>query len=346
MKIQSAEAKRGEIEYRRMLSQQHLGGEALIADELDKATIERILNERMTKTREQISALRAKGIPVSPYIEIGAERGQRSLVLENDLDATGAALDISFDMLKNCEYYAKLYGKEKLPLRICADANNLPFLSNSIPFFFCYETLHHFPTPAPIVSEIHRVLTPGGYMFIDEEPFKKVLHLNIYTPNKSYSTKELNRSRFKKIMDYFFANQSCNETEHGIIENDQIPLREWKKAFKPFSEKHVSLTSPRITTSMYPEKNPFRYPIAYLLGGTISALCRKDGQAPTELRPISETLMCPACREAGAESGVRLEGQACRCSRCAASYPIHEGVLFLFTPEKLLEFYPERAKDA
>jgi len=346
MKIQPTEAKKGEIEFRRKLAQQHIGGVELIADEFDKSTIEKILSERMTKTYDQISALRDKGLPISPYIEVGAERGQRSLVLENDLDAAGVAFDISFDMLKSCEYYATLYNKKKLPFRICADANNLPFLSNTVPFFYCYETLHHFPTPVPIVNEIHRVLTPGGSMFFDEEPFKKVLHLNLYTRDKNYSTKVLNRSVFKQAIDYFFSAQSCNEVDHGIIENDDISLKEWKKAFKPFSELNVSLTSlRRITTSMYPRKNLLLFPIVYLLGGSISALCRKAGKIPTYFPPIHETLMCPTCRESGVESGLYLEGQAYKCHRCGISYPIYDGILFLFTPEKLHELYPERVKN-
>lgn len=341
METQSTEAKKGEIEYRRKLAKQHMSGDVLILNELDKGVIERTLNERMTKTCEQVSALCSKGIPISPYVEMGAERGQRSLVLENDLNATGVALDISFDMLKSCEYYAKLYGKQKMPLRICADANSLPFLSNSIPFLFCYQTLHHFPTPVPIVSEIHRVLTPGGSMFFDEEPFKKTLHLNLYNGDYIYSKKAMNRSKIKKIFDYFLAKQVCNEVEYGIIENDQISLREWKNALRPFSDKDVSLTFGRhITTKMFPRKNPFLFPFAYLLGGRISGTCQKEGQIPNDFRPISEILMCPSCHENRVESGVHFEGQSYRCYHCKMSYPIHEGVIFLFTPEKFHEFYP------
>ena len=169
MKIQSTEAKKGEIEFRRKLAQQQLGGATLIADELDKAAIEQILSERMIKTYDQISALRTKGVCISPY------------------------------------------------------------------------------------AEIYRVLTPGGSMFFDEEPFRKILHINLYVRDKSYSMKALNRGAFKKAMDYFFAAQLCNEVGHGIVENDQISLKEWKNAFKPFSERNVSLTSARyITTPMYP----------------------------------------------------------------------------------------------
>ncbi len=99
---------------------------------------------------------------MTPYIEIGAERCQRSLVMENDLACTGIALDISFDMLRCCEYYAHRFNKPRLPLRICADAYRLPFASGSVPFMFCYDTLHHFPDPVPVIKELFRVLSPGG----------------------------------------------------------------------------------------------------------------------------------------------------------------------------------------
>ncbi|MEN4006265.1 MAG: class I SAM-dependent methyltransferase [Methanobacteriaceae archaeon] len=141
--------------------------------------MKKILSDRMKKTFEQMILLKESGAVLSPYIEIGAERCQRSLVMENDLKATGAAIDISYDMLKSCDYYKDVFNKSKVPLRICCDANNLPFITNSIPFVFCYETLHHFPDPTPILKEIHRVLSPGGHFFFDDEPYKKVLHIQL-----------------------------------------------------------------------------------------------------------------------------------------------------------------------
>jgi hypothetical protein len=43
---------------------------------------------------------------------------------------------------------------------------------------FCYEFLHHFPSLAPIITEIYCVLS-DGYFFFDEEPFKRVLKLSL-----------------------------------------------------------------------------------------------------------------------------------------------------------------------
>ena len=108
----------------------------------------------MKKTFEQITELKKETyLKISPFIEIGAERCQRSLVMQNDFRADGAAVDISYDRLKSADYYRKVFKKEKMPVRICCDAYNLPFLNNFVPFIFCYETLHHFLDPSPIVNE-------------------------------------------------------------------------------------------------------------------------------------------------------------------------------------------------
>ena len=146
MKRQISDNQKGEIEFRKKLYSQQIENTTIFEDEFDAAGIEKILKIRMEKTLDQMTLLQNKNISLSPYIEIGAERCQRSLVMENDLGLNGgAALDISFYMLKSCDHYQTVFNKPKSPIRICCDANKLPFLTNSIPFVFCYETLHHFP---------------------------------------------------------------------------------------------------------------------------------------------------------------------------------------------------------
>ena len=86
--------------------------------------------------------------------------------------------------VKDDESNGKSFQKKNAPERICCDANTLPFAQNSLPFVFCFETLHHFPDPTPVVHEIYRVLCPGGWFYFNEEPFKKVL----YFPDVESST--------------------------------------------------------------------------------------------------------------------------------------------------------------
>ncbi|MBT4483034.1 MAG: methyltransferase domain-containing protein [Candidatus Latescibacteria bacterium] len=332
---------KGEIEFRKNLYLQQVEGKTIFHDEFDTHGIETILQKRMNNTLQQMTELKEKRITLSPYIEIGAERRQRSLVMENDLSVNGAAVDISFDMLKSCEYYKKVFNKSKSPLRICCDANNLPFMSHSIPFIFCYETLHHFPQPTPVTQEIFRVLSPGGRFFFDEEPFKQVFHFSLYKGKKIYSNHSLERSKIKKILDYFFSVKTCNEVEYGIIENDDISLRTWKQALQIFQEKEIYLRKRKFQVNLYNPDSYFAYFAAYLLGGIVSGVCTKTGSIGNGNLSIYNALICPSCGESGDEQPVEINNDSFQCIRCSKTYPIINDVVFLFSYKKLEELYPD-----
>lgn len=341
MNSQTLESQRGEIEFRKKLVQQQVEGKTAFQDEFDGGGIEAIMRQRMAKTVSALTALQQQGIRISPYLEIGAERGQRSLAMENDLNAVGIAADLSFDMLKSCEYYRNVFQKEKLPLRVCCDANFLPFASGSMPFIFCYETLHHFPDPTPIVREIHRVLAPGGVFFFDEEPFERKLHLNLYKSKKIYSAEARQAGKIRRTLDFFFAQKSCNETEHGIIENDEISLATWRHALSLFAEKEIELSTLRdsITTPWYPAKNHLKRLLAYLFGGSINGLCRKAGTAQEFVKAPEEAFICAACLQQGTEIRLIRHQESYDCPQCRQHFPIVEGVIFLLTQHSLKQLY-------
>lgn len=342
MKQQHINNQKGEIEFRKKLYLQQVERKMIFNDEFDAIGIENILNERMRKTLKQMTLLREKGIALSPYIEIGAERCQRSLVMENDLGANGAAVDISYDMLKSCNYYKDVFNKSKFPIRICCDANILPFMTNSVPFIFCYETLHHFPEPAPITKEIYRVLSPGGYFFFDEEPYKRILHINLYKGKKTYSKDSLTRSKIRKVFDNFFCASNCNEVEHGIIENKDVSIRLWKQAFIYFDEKDIKLRSAKfIQSKLFNTSSYIKYFAAYLLGGGISGICRKLGNNINKNSSIYNVIICPSCEEMGNEVLLNRNNSSFSCPKCFKTYPVIDGVLFLFTYDKFEELYPE-----
>jgi SAM-dependent methyltransferase len=317
MRKQKIDNQKGEITFRRKLFLQQVEGKTLFGDEFDSIGIENILNARMQKTINQMFLFQEKNITLSPYVEIGAERCQRSLIMENDLGSKGAAVDISFDLLKSCSYYKRVFNKNKTPLRICCDANRLPFLTNSIPFVFCYETLHHFPEPFPITEEIYRVLSPGGSFFFDEEPFKKILHINLYKMNKIYSEKSLNRGTFRKVIDYFFGKRTCNEVEYNIIENDAISLGLWKRSLVFFDKNDVKLKSLRlIESTLFNPSSYFKYFLTYLLGGNISGICIKSGSDANKNTSICDVLICPSCRKIGSEVPLNNDITSFSCPTC------------------------------
>lgn len=346
MTQQPLDAQRGEVEYRRRLVRQQVAGETSLADEFDSATIATILRERMERTRAQMAALRDAGVRISPYVEIGAERGQRALVMENALGAHGAAADLSFDMLRACEHYRAEFGLERLPLRVCCDAYHLPFRTGSLPFVFCYETLHHFPEPGPIVAEAHRVLAPGGTFLFDEEPYRKVLHVNLFKGRKLYGREAATSSRLRRLLERLFSETACNEVEFGILENHDIPLGTWKRALSPFARTDAVLHSMRVLSErLVQPRNPLAFALAWAWGGTISGTCRKAGALPADVPAIADTLACPTCVARG-DGTLEREPDAYRCRTCRARYPVVDGVAFLMAAERRRELYPEIAGPA
>jgi len=344
---QTVDNLRGEIAFRAKLAVQHVSGEVLLPDYYRKADHDKILRDRIEATHRKMGELASAGINLSPFLELGAERGQRSLVLTNDFGARGVAVDISYHQLKSMEHFAALFDRPKLPLRICCDANYLPFKSNSFPFVFCYEFLHHFPSLGPIVREIHRVA--GGYFYFDEEPFRRALKLALYRQrSKIYSERTLRRRWYVRLLESFISEAPCDEVEHGIIENDALSLTEWLAALSVFEQRDIELVSLERFRSKLDRRIELRNLPNYLLGGSIGGLCRKalerrpDG--PLDLR---DTLTCPDClmekrARAPEEPSLVEVHRGYQCTGCGTTYPWSEGIIFLLPPPQLERLYPER----
>jgi ubiquinone/menaquinone biosynthesis C-methylase UbiE len=49
---------------------------------------------------------------------------------------------------------------------IQADIENLPVASGSVDFALSVSTLEHVPHPEYVLAEIHRILKPGGVVFL------------------------------------------------------------------------------------------------------------------------------------------------------------------------------------
>jgi SAM-dependent methyltransferase len=337
---------KGEIAFRAKLALQHVSGEVLLPDYYRKGDHDRILQGRVEATRRKMQELAALDIPLSPFLELGAERGQRSLVLTNDFGATGVAVDISFHQLRSMEHFARLFERPRLPLRVCCDANQLPFKSNSFPFVFCYEFLHHFPALGPIVREIHRVAAAGWFYF-DEEPFRRAAKVALYRQrSKIYSQDTMRKHPYLRLLESFFSEPRCDEVEHGVLENEELSLAEWQSALSVFEQRDIDLVSlDRLRSKLGPRIRVGNF-LNYFLGGSIGGLCRKLGgprkDVPVNLR---EMLACPDCLAGGptgrAEEASLFEVPAgYRCLQCGFTYPCSEGVVFLLPSAKLQQLYP------
>lgn len=344
---QTMENLKGEIEFRAKLAHQHVTGEILIPDYYDLDAHNQILLGRMQTTAVKMKELIGLGVNLSPFLELGAERGQRSLVLTNDFGAEGVSIDISFHQLATIQHFSRFFQKEKQPLKICCDANHLPFRSNSFPFLFCYQFLHHFPSVRPVLKEIHRVLSTG-YFYFDEEPFKRLLKLNLYRQeDKIYSEKFLSKNKYVNLAESFISEPQCDEVEYGIIENNNISLAEWQAALSIFDEYDVTLSSIYNIESKLGPRLRAGNVLNLLLGGRIAGLCsKKTGEQSHPQKDIKERLACPDCRVPLQDNNLDhppllAVTDGYQCIQCGFIYPSRDGILFVLPKFELQQLYPE-----
>ena len=338
--VQTLDHARGEVAFRRKLAEQHVTGRMILPDYFGKEEHDAILRERMATTVRDLRALQARKIRLSPFLEIGAERGQRSLALINELGASGLAADLSFDQLKTTEHFARLFHQPKLPVRVCCDANQLPVRSGSLSFVFGYEVLHHFPSPAPVIRELHRTLG-GGVFYFNEEPYRRPRFPIFHRRAKETSPETRRQPKAIRYLSRFFVDEPCCEREHGILENHDIPLGEWIAACRLFDTRELTAASIEgRVRSRLGERLALRNALNVLLGGGITGLCGKTADSPIAATPL-DALICPDCRVAHRqESPLRPADRGLICATCGTRHPQVDGVYILLPKELFRALYP------
>jgi SAM-dependent methyltransferase len=338
---QSIETKKGEIRFRRELSRQQLAGEARIPESFSEDEIIPVLAGNIEETRRVLGKLSAQQVRVSPFLELGAERGERSYLLR-DSGAFGFAFDLSLDALLFGERLGAAFGLTDSPFRICGDAYNLPFRSNTLAFVLCFATLHHFPDPLPIVQEAIRVLQDGGHFYFDREPARGRLTIRLWT---RYGHR---LSRFESLLNRlgvlgFVSEGGGLEREYGILEKD-FPLETWTDLATLFDRVEMRVNK-TLKIRFDPMQPSLERMIARLVGGVTSGLCHVRGDAPPV--PVDdwiEMLRCPNCSGDDGEFGLKLlaPGKGMQCENCKTIYPEHDGVFLLLNRELQHALYPDQ----
>ena len=349
MESQTTDNLRGEVAFRKLLARQHVTGEMLLSDYFCKEEHDGILRERVATTIRDIEKLGEQGVRLSPFLELGAERCHRSLVLTNDFGADGIAIDISHDQLKTAGHFSELLGRPRLPLRVCCDVNHLPIRDSSVPFAFCYEFLHHFPAVKPVLDQVYRILSQGIFFF-NEEPFKRPRMTLYRQQHKMYSKHSLRRSKLVRALESFIADPWSDELEHGIIENDRISVREWLDALAIFDSKSVMLASVGgRMASRLTDRIRIANRLNILLGGGISGTCTKNRPDISCVpKQLTDLLLCPNCLATGsgridAPLPLNQLADSFLCPVCDSAYPVVDGVVLLLRTGLFRELYPEYA---
>lgn len=101
-------------------------------------------------------------------LEIGCGRGAgASLILQNFQPALIHAMDLDIEMLRKAARYLGPAERRRIYL-YTADATHLPYRNGTLDAVFGFGVLHHVPDWRNALSEIARVLKPGGVYFLEE----------------------------------------------------------------------------------------------------------------------------------------------------------------------------------
>ncbi|MGA2328598.1 MAG: class I SAM-dependent methyltransferase [Bryobacteraceae bacterium] len=294
---------------------------------------------------------------LTPFVEIGANAGHTSYLLANEFGAEGFALDLSADALRYGVVLQERWGLERAPVRVAGDAERLPFRDGSMRFAMACQMLYQFMDIERIFVEVKRILAPGGVFLFTEEPLKRLLSLRLYRCPYWESMKPWERKLFEwgllgyLVRDVIGARQ---EESFGIRLNHKMGLKDWRRlAEKHFVAQEYEIFVPergwgesavkRMAVRLDRYRSVWR--AAQLLGGTVTAVCRKGGspsECPRfEMDRFEAVLRCPDC---GGDLG-RGADEALRCARCGYWAAKEEGVYNLLPAAERKQLYPGERED-
>jgi SAM-dependent methyltransferase len=294
--------------------------------------------------------------PLSPFLEICANAGHTSYMLANDFGADGFALDISADALRHGIVLMDRWGLERAPVRIAGDAVNLPFRDGALRLVLLFQSASQFMNLESLFAEVKRVLAPGGVLLFAEEPLRRLLSLRLYrTPYYDRMRPWERRLHDWGLLGYLARDAigADQEESFGIRQNHGLYLSDWRKLIaRHFADQRYELFVPehgwgeRLVKSLAVRLDPLGsvWRAARLLGGTLAAVCRKEGPAADsgEVPANFETLLrCPDCRQ-----GLRRDGSgALVCGACGFDAPEEGGVYNLLPSAERAELYPGNRDD-
>jgi ubiquinone/menaquinone biosynthesis C-methylase UbiE len=161
-------------------------------------------------------------------LEIGCGSGYRLYRLNNQYGIKGKGIDISSACIK----YAIRLNEGKNDFYV-ADAESLPFGDNIFDFLLCIGVLEHMPHPSTVISEIFRVLKPGGQVLI-WTPIKNCKY-SFYWFSKRIFPQRVRESDMRAGHDP--ARFLSSESLIKILENNQLRVEKiqlFDAFFQPF----------------------------------------------------------------------------------------------------------------
>ena len=112
-----------------------------------------------------------RAMPLEPgavVLEVGCGRGAGAAHVLDEFEPRELyAMDLDFEMIRKAARYLSPEQKDKIST-YTGDSLHLPHRDGSMDAVFGFGVLHHVPDWRGALSEIARVLKPGGVYFIEE----------------------------------------------------------------------------------------------------------------------------------------------------------------------------------
>jgi SAM-dependent methyltransferase len=148
--------------------------------------------------------------------------------LQQELGCDVTLFDISAKALQLGKRMADSAGMRGRPQLVAGDFHALPFEANSFDVVYIASAIHHTWKYERVISELQRVLAPGGLLLLLNEPCHRLCCFYGFRTNRPASF-----SKFENVLNDMgiirtFAEPylgSRPETLFGMIENQTIPLR-------------------------------------------------------------------------------------------------------------------------
>lgn len=145
-------------------------------------------------------------------------------------------IDIAEEPVKTLQYRLRLLGKTHSGLALVASTLNLPFADERFDYVFAMGVIHHTGNLSRAISEIHRVLVPGGkvvIMIYNRFSYRSFL-LPLY-----YLRYRLSAHPYHSFGEFFRSLYDTNQRGEAAPRTEFVSRRLLRKLMRIFSSVHI-----------------------------------------------------------------------------------------------------------
>ncbi len=275
--------------------------------------------ERVTEVEQRFLVAALAGADRRRVLELGAGFGRLTPTLAR---IGGEVVATDFDR-GSLERMRTAEGSAPRFVRIAANLYHLPFVDGAFPAATMVRVYHHLDDPVAALSELRRVLAPGGQVLVSYNPKPSVGTLvndiqRALRPTAEFRSITFSRERHLELPpDPFPVHVGPRAEFADVVRSAGFAIA--SERVSGLEEYYLMRFVPaevfvRVGTALGRAPGfPMRF-----------ALLRAPGAPPGRLVPASELLACPRCRApvAGTEAGAA-------CSSCGFFGEARDGVLDL-----------------